>query len=78
MDWEWFYAPDMLRGYSRWVSKTAKKRYAYPTKEEALINYIKRTEKRIRILKANLGDCEYGLKLAKILEKTQKEFGIEI
>ena len=60
-----YYAPDMLRGNSRWVSKTAKKRYAYPTKEEALNNYIKRTEKRIRILKANLDDCEYGLKLAK-------------
>ena len=72
-----FYAPDMLRGYSRWVSKTALKRYAYPTKEEALNNYIKRTEKRIKILKTHLWDCEYGLKLAKTLEKTQKEFGIE-
>jgi len=68
-----YYAPHMLRGNSRWVSKTALKRYAYPTKEEALNNYIKRTEKRIKILIANLGDCEYGLKLAKVLEKTEKD-----
>lgn len=61
-----YYAPDVLRGNSTWVSKTAKKRYAYPTKEEALTNYIKRTEYRIRILKSQLSDCEYGLKLAKI------------
>jgi hypothetical protein len=34
----------------RWVSKTSKKKFAYPTKDEALINFIKRTEKRIKIL----------------------------
>jgi len=50
-----------LHGHSRWVSKTAKKRYAYPTKEEALTNYIKRTEKRIKILKSQLQECEFGL-----------------
>jgi len=34
----------------RWVSKTSKKKFAYPTKDEALINFIKCTEKRIKIL----------------------------
>ena len=66
-------APDTLRSNSRWVSKTAKKRYAYSTKEEALTNYIKRTERRIRILSAQLENCEYGLSAAKTLEKTEKE-----
>lgn len=33
-----------------WVSKTSKKKFAYSTKDEALINFIKRTEKRIKIL----------------------------
>lgn len=28
----------------KWVSKTGKKRYAYPTKPEALVNFIKRKE----------------------------------
>jgi len=53
------------QSHSRWVSKTAKKRYAYPTKEEALTNYIKRTEKRIKILKSQLSECEFGLNRAK-------------
>lgn len=53
------------RGKGRWVSKTSKKRYAYPTKEEALNNYIKRTERRIKYLKTDLDACESGLRLAK-------------
>jgi len=67
----------LLKGHSRWVSKTARKRFAYPTKEEALTNYIKRTERRVKILKAQLLRSEIGLRNAKNLEKTEKEFGIE-
>ncbi len=48
-----------------WVSKNAKKRYAYPTKEEAMTNYIKRTERRIKILKRQLWSCEISLDIAK-------------
>jgi len=62
------------QSHSKWVSKTAKKRYAYPTKEEAMINYIKRTERRIGILKAQLQNSEDGLLAAKAMEKTRKEF----
>jgi len=53
------------RGDSRWVSKTAKKRYAYPTKEEALHNFIKRTERRIKILEYQAWFCKIGLNLGK-------------
>ena len=60
-----FYAPDNLRANSTWVSKTARKRYAYPTKEEAMDNYIKRTEKRIKILKNLIWECEIALRKAK-------------
>jgi len=56
-----------LQSHSQWVSKTAKKRYAYPTKEEAMNNYIKRTEKRIKILKSQLDSCEYALSKAKAM-----------
>lgn len=59
------YAPDNLRANSTWVSKTAKKRYAYPTKEEAMNNYLKRTERRIKILKNELLTCEIALRKAK-------------
>ena len=69
-----YYRPDMLRGNSRWVSKTGLKRYAYPTKKEAMWNYIKRTEKRVKILKAQLRTTEVALERAKALQKHEKEF----
>jgi len=62
------YAPNMLRGNSRWVSKTSLKRYAYPTKEEAMENYIKRTERRVKILKAQLLSAELALGKAKAMD----------
>lgn len=31
-----------LRSECRWVSKTSKKRYAYPSKEEALVGFLHR------------------------------------
>lgn len=54
-----------LRGEARWVSKNARKRFVYPTKEEALDNYIKRTEKRVKILSYQVSSCEMGLAQAK-------------
>ena len=32
----------------RWISKTSRKRYAYPTKREALQNFIARKKKQIQ------------------------------
>lgn len=52
----------------RWVSKTSRKRYAYPTKEAAFVNYIKRTERRELILKHQIQGCEAGLIIAKKLQ----------
>jgi len=49
-----------LRG-DKWVSKTSKKRYAYPTKKEALDNFINRTKSRIMILKRQLWSCEISV-----------------
>jgi hypothetical protein len=54
--------------WKKWVSKTSKKRFAYPTKEEALTNFIKRTEKRIGILDNQLMACKISLNLAKNLK----------
>lgn len=54
------------RGYasaSQWVSKTSKKRYAYPTKEEAMHNFKCRTERRLKILQAQVDKCKTGLHL---------------
>ena len=51
--------------WKKWVSKTTKKRFAYPTEKEALINYIKRTEKRLEILERQAWTCKISLNLAK-------------
>lgn len=62
--------PNLLHGYKIWISKTSKKRYAYPTKKEALDNFIKRNEKRIKILNHQLMISEINVaKAIKIMEK---------
>lgn len=48
---------------SQWISKTGKKRYAYPTKEEAIHNFICRTEMRLKILQSQIDKCKSGLHL---------------
>ena len=55
----------------RWVSKTSKKRFAYPTKEEALKNFIYRTERRVAILDRQINISKIGLDLAE-REKQKK------
>jgi len=59
--------------WKKWIPKKSKKRFAYPTKEEALENYIKRTEKRLKILNAQIWDCKEGLNLAKNLKEKNKK-----
>ncbi len=60
-----FYQTD---GYKRWISNISRKRFAYPTKEEALINLITRKERHIEILKAQLSTAKqvlyFGRKMA--------------
>lgn len=53
--------------WKKWVSKTSRKRFAYPSKEEALAAYIKRTEKRVKILKRQIRSCEITLGFAESL-----------
>lgn len=55
---------DKLHNRGMWVSKTAKKRYAYPTKKEALINFIKRNEYRHKILNSQLSICKQNIIIA--------------
>ena len=49
----------------RWIPKVSKKRYAYPTKEEALDNYIRRTTIRVGHLESQMNDAKHGMYLAK-------------
>lgn len=54
-----------LHSDRRWISKTSRKRYAYPTKKEAMVNLIKRSESRSRILRSQLHICNRGLEIVK-------------
>ena len=53
--------------WKKWVSKTSLRRYAYPSKEEAMQNFIKRTEKRSRILKRQALCCDIALGQAEVI-----------
>ena len=57
-----------LRSKGRWVSKTAKKRYAYPTKSEAMTNFLARTNRMIRILSWQLDTCRVAVSKAEIIK----------
>jgi len=70
--WIGYGALNTWHGESKWVSKTSKKRFAYPTKAEALNSFIKRTEKRVKILEDQVGICNIGLAKAKKLLVNEK------
>jgi len=68
LSWLWY-----VESNKKWIPKESKKRYAYPTKEQALVGYIKRSERRIKILKGQLSDTISGVSRAKyLLEKLQE------
>jgi hypothetical protein len=48
----------------KWISKTSIKRYAYPTEEQALENFIKRKERQKAFLQAKIDDINDALELA--------------
>ncbi len=45
----------------RWVSATARKRFAYPTEKEAIDGFIARKKRQIKILEANLRHAKVAL-----------------
>src|SRR3954471_1481851 len=49
--------------FKKWVSKTAKKRYAYPTEEEALNSFILKKKRQIKILKYMLARAQADLSI---------------
>jgi hypothetical protein len=59
--------------WKKWVSKTSTKRFAYPTQEEALQGFIKRTEKRIKILNSQILSCNFALGMAEGQLKRMKD-----
>lgn len=48
-------------GTERFILNTSRKRYAYPTEQEALTNFIKRTERHIMLAEGNLTRAKEAL-----------------
>jgi len=65
-----------LKDHTRWVHKHSRKRYAYPTKKEALNSLIIRRTRQVDILKARLDQANMELAVAKGIKPTTfKECG---
>lgn len=62
----------LLEEDKRWVPKKSRKRFAYPTKKEAIISYIARKRSQIRILENQYNrakdNFKIGIKIAETLE----------
>jgi hypothetical protein len=58
---KWFMA---FTDRKRWVSKTSIKRYAYPTKQEAMANFKARKRRQIDILEYRLNRAKIALQRA--------------
>lgn len=54
---------NFLDGQKRWIPKKSKKRYAYPTIDEAKNNYILRCKKRKAILQSQIDHVNQGLSI---------------
>ena len=52
-------------GKKKFINTQSRKQYAYATKDEAIVGYIKRTERYIKILQAKLDRARDGLDTAK-------------
>ena len=60
-------------GHKHWVSKTSRKRYAYPTKEGAAVNFFKRKQLQIAILSNRLERAKQALSQADTILKEEIE-----
>jgi pyruvate/2-oxoacid:ferredoxin oxidoreductase beta subunit len=58
--------------YKKWIPRDSKKRFAYPTKEEALINFKKRKEMQIKWGKYNISRAKSALLAIEDLENEAK------
>ena len=58
---------------SRWVSDGSRKRFAYPTKKEALFNFVARKVRQMEILGHRLEEAKDALKQGKNMLKNMEE-----
>lgn len=66
------YLSHISTDWKKWVSKTSRKRFAYPTEEEALNNFIARRKSRIRHLEYNTVCARVALSKAISIKEASK------
>ena len=59
----WIQVYDFDPDYKKWVSKNGRKRFAYPTVEQAETNFIARKQKQILILESRLRQAKNALQI---------------
>jgi len=70
----WIDRPQWNKNES-WISKTSRKRFAYPTKHEAMLNFKYRKQRQIKLLEGNLSRAKAALDLClKELDYNMKEY----
>lgn len=65
----WIAQGGQISSPKRWISKTSKKRYAYPSLKEAYENFIKRTTLRVGYLKEQIWFCDIAIDRCQTLLK---------
>ncbi len=58
-------------GKKKFINTQSRKQYAYATKDEAIVGYIKRTERYIKILQGKLNRAQDELSAAKGIKPQQ-------
>jgi hypothetical protein len=62
----------------RWVKRNARKRYACPTKQEALESFIARKKRQIEILSVQLHNAQSALNIGESMQKEEQVDGRSI
>ena len=65
---DWIDYVDQKWVKKRFILDSSKKKYAYPTVQGAVNNFIKRKIKQLSILERQLNDTKYQLKLAEYMK----------
>jgi len=64
---------DMGYENKKWVLRDARKRFAHPTKEEALVGFLARKRRQLKILKTQVTNVEAAIRLGENFDEQQPE-----
>ncbi len=65
---KWIKSGNMYPVKEKFVKNVGRKRFAYETKEDALTNFIKRTERHIMFMECNISSAKEALAKAVVIK----------